>query len=180
MEIKKCVGPSLFGYTIVFTRWQVDDTADTAKPTTATANISDIKSTSTSKDTTITTHSSPNTTNKEMGTTIVTDEILTKVTLDADNLATRYIGTFLLPIAASMIIRSLIIDKHASWYSWGIGALTGFVYTFGFVMMCPQLFINYKLKSVAALPWKFLIYKFLNTFIDGIYNYFYIFSVIFI
>ena len=28
------------------------------------------------------------------------------------------------------------------------------VYTFGFVMMTPQLFINYKLKSVAHLPWR--------------------------
>lgn len=97
----------------------------------------------------------------------VSEEELTKATLEADRLATSYLGTFLLPVAVGMVIRSLIVDKHASWYSWGIGALTGFVYTFGFVMMCPQLFINHKLKSVAFLPWKFLIYKFLNTFIDG-------------
>jgi hypothetical protein len=29
------------------------------------------------------------------------------------------------------------------------------VYGLGFIIMTPQLFINYKLKSVAALPWKF-------------------------
>lgn len=36
-------------------------------------------------------------------------------------------------------------------------------------MMTPQLFINYKLKSVAHLPWRMLTYKFLNTFIDDIF-----------
>ena len=30
-------------------------------------------------------------------------------------------------------------ERHATWYSWGIGALTGSVYTFGFVLMCPQV-----------------------------------------
>lgn len=35
--------------------------------------------------------------------------------------------------------------------------------------MCPQLFINHRLKSVAHLPWKFLCFKFVNTFIDGKY-----------
>lgn len=35
--------------------------------------------------------------------------------------------------------------------------------------MTPQLFINYKLKSVAHLPWRMLTYKFLNTFIDDIF-----------
>lgn len=39
----------------------------------------------------------------------------------------------------------------------------------GFIMMTPQLFINYKLKSVAHLPWRMLTYKFLNTFIDDIF-----------
>ena len=33
----------------------------------------------------------------------------------------------------------------------------------------PQLFINYKLKSVAHLPWKFFMYKALNTFIDDLF-----------
>lgn len=35
--------------------------------------------------------------------------------------------------------------------------------------MTPQLFINYKLKSVAHLPWRMLTYKALNTFIDDIF-----------
>ena len=36
-------------------------------------------------------------------------------------------------------------------------------------MMCPQLFINYKLKSVAHLPWRQMTYKFLNTIVDDLF-----------
>ena len=36
-------------------------------------------------------------------------------------------------------------------------------------MMTPQLFINYKLKSVAHLPWRMMTYKALNTFIDDLF-----------
>jgi hypothetical protein len=35
--------------------------------------------------------------------------------------------------------------------------------------MTPQLFINYKLKSVAHMPWRAMVYKFLNTFIDDLF-----------
>lgn len=35
--------------------------------------------------------------------------------------------------------------------------------------MTPQLFINYKLKSVAHLPWRVFMYKALNTFIDDLF-----------
>jgi len=43
------------------------------------------------------------------------------------------------------------------------------VYTFGFILMTPQLFINHHLKSVSHLPWKFLGYRFVNTFIDDLF-----------
>ena len=36
-------------------------------------------------------------------------------------------------------------------------------------MMTPQLYINYKLKSVAHMPWKVLTYRALNTFIDDMF-----------
>ena len=65
--------------------------------------------------------------------------------------------------------RSLVYEKHASWYSWLISSLTSFVYTFGFGFMMPQLFINYKLKSVSALPWNYFVYKAINTFIDDLF-----------
>jgi len=36
-------------------------------------------------------------------------------------------------------------------------------------MMVPSLYINYRLKSVAHLPGKTMMYKFLNTFIDDLF-----------
>lgn len=96
-----------------------------------------------------------------------TNAELTRVTLEADSVATTYLGGALLPVVAAFIVRSLVYEKHASWYSWAIGSLTSCVYTFGFIFMCPQLYINHKLKSVSHLPWQYLIYKFLNTFVDG-------------
>ena len=65
--------------------------------------------------------------------------------------------------------------------------MNGF-YAFGFLFMLPQLFLNYKLKSVAHLPWyelgsvadseviflfllfrRAFMYKAFNTFIDDLF-----------
>ncbi|KAG8242526.1 Cleft lip and palate associated transmembrane protein 1 [Homalodisca vitripennis] len=56
-----------------------------------------------------------------------------------------------------------------SWYSWCIHSLVNGVYAFGFLFMLPQLFINYRLKSVAHLPWRSFMYKAFNTFIDDVF-----------
>jgi hypothetical protein len=64
---------------------------------------------------------------------------------------------------------TLMYETHKSWYSWVLGSLVGAVYTFGFILMCPQLYLNYKLKSVAHLPWRQMTYKFLNTIIDDLF-----------
>jgi hypothetical protein len=50
-------------------------------------------------------------------------------------------------------VYSLIFTPHKSWYSWTIQTTVNGVYAFGFLFMLPQLFLNYKLKSVAHLPW---------------------------
>lgn len=92
---------------------------------------------------------------------------LVEITIEADRFATSYLFSLLLPVVILFSLRSLVYEMHRSWYSWFIGSLTGCVYTFGFVLMCPQLYINHKLKSVAHLPWKVLVFKFVNTFIDG-------------
>ena len=100
---------------------------------------------------------------------VLKEEELTHVSLEADRIATTYLGTLLFPMAVGFTVRTLLVERHTSWYSWGIGALTGVVYTFGFVLMCPQLFINHKLKTVSYMPWKFMVYRFLNTFIDDLF-----------
>ena len=96
-------------------------------------------------------------------------ERITSITLKADRSATTHLSMLLLPLVLGFTVRSLFYDQYASWYSWAIGSLCGAVYAFGFVLMCPQLYINHKLKSVSHLPWKYLVYKFINTFIDDLF-----------
>lgn len=95
--------------------------------------------------------------------------LLTRVTLEADRLATTHLSLLLLPVTLGFTLRSLICDKHGGWYSWGIGSACGAVYAFGFALMCPQLWINHKLRSVAHMPWRYLGYKFISTFIDDLF-----------
>ena len=59
-------------------------------------------------------------------------------------------------------LRSLLLFLYST-------TASSFVYAVGFVLMTPQLFLNYKLKSVAHLPWRVLGYRFVNTFIDDLF-----------
>lgn len=86
-----------------------------------------------------------------------------------DNMAGIYLGEILYPLVVGSIIHSALCRGHTSYYSWVISSAVYAVYTFGFIIMTPQLFINYKLKSVAHLPWKFFMYRALNTFIDDLF-----------
>ena len=90
-------------------------------------------------------------------------------TKEFDRMAFRYLGMALFPLAFCYCIYSVIYNEHKGWYSFILGSMYGFLLTFGFIMMTPQLFINYKLKSVAHLPWRMMTYKALNTFIDDIF-----------
>lgn len=86
-----------------------------------------------------------------------------------DNLAFKYLGWMCFPLLVGYGVYSLLYHEHRGWYSFILNMLYGFLLTFGFIMMCPQLFINYKLRSVAHMPWRQMTYKFLNTFIDDIF-----------
>lgn len=86
-----------------------------------------------------------------------------------DILAFRYLSWGCFPLLMGYGIYSLLYQEHKGWYSFILNMMYGYLLTFGFIMMTPQLFINYKLKSVAHLPWRMMTYKFLNTFIDDIF-----------
>jgi hypothetical protein len=90
-------------------------------------------------------------------------------TNDYDKLAFKYLSWILFPCVVGYAIYSLIYHEQKGWYSWVLNMIYGSLLTFGFIMMTPQLFINYKLKSVAHLPWRMMTYKALNTFIDDIF-----------
>lgn len=93
-------------------------------------------------------------------------ELLTR---EVDKQAMIYLSYLLYPLCICGALYSLLYQPHKSWYSWTINSLVNGVYAFGFLFMLPQLFINYKLKSVAALPWRSFMYKAFNTFIDDIF-----------
>ncbi|ETN63976.1 hypothetical protein AND_004296 [Anopheles darlingi] len=104
--------------------------------------------------------------NDERASAIKTEE---RNTLELDREAMQYLSYVLYPLCIGGAIYSLLYLPHKSWYSWTISSMANGVYAFGFLFMLPQLFINYKLKSVAALPWRVFMYKAFNTFIDDVF-----------
>jgi len=86
-----------------------------------------------------------------------------------DRIATSHVGLCIYPCVAGLAIFSLLNYKYKSWWTWFISSLADSVYFFGFISMTPQLYINYRLKSVAHLPVKAFMYKIFSTFIDDIF-----------
>ena len=86
----------------------------------------------------------------------------------------RGLVTYVVRAHVTYILNPILLPKlqhyvYKSWYSWLISNLANAVYTFGFIAMCPQLSVNYRLKSVAHLPWKVFLYKVFNTFVDDVF-----------
>lgn len=90
-------------------------------------------------------------------------------TREYDEIAFRYMYMAGVPLLIAYAIYSLMYESHKSWYSYIITTLVGSVYAYGFLLMVPSLYINYRLKSVAHMPAKAMMYKFLNTFIDDLF-----------
>ncbi|XP_023307212.2 cleft lip and palate transmembrane protein 1-like protein [Lucilia cuprina] len=90
-------------------------------------------------------------------------------TEEFDKQGMRYLSYLLYPLCIAGAVYSLIYQPHRSWYSWTLNSLVKGVYAFGFLFMLPQLFVNYKLKSVADLPWRAFMYKAFITFIDDVF-----------
>ncbi|KAF3356508.1 hypothetical protein VdG1_03788 [Verticillium dahliae VDG1] len=90
-------------------------------------------------------------------------------TKEYDEIAFKYMYMAGVPLLIAYAVYSLVYDEHKSWYSYMIATLVGSVYAYGFLMMVPSLYINYRLKSVAHMPAKAMMYKFLNTFIDDLF-----------
>lgn len=92
-----------------------------------------------------------------------------KKTQEYDKLAFRYVSYVTIPALAAYSVYSLLYETHRGWYSFVISTLTSFVYMFGFAQLIPQLIINYKLKSVAHMPMKAMIFKTLSTVVDDFF-----------
>ena len=86
-----------------------------------------------------------------------------------DNEAVAYLSYIFAPLIAGFSFYSLLYLRFTSWFDFALNTAVSAVYTFGFVLMCPQLWINYKLKSVAAMPWRVLGYRFVLADINATY-----------
>ena len=53
--------------------------------------------------------------------------------------AMRYLSYALYPCVIGYAIYALLYESHRGWYSWILNSLVGAVYTFGFILMCPQV-----------------------------------------
>ena len=67
-------------------------------------------------------------------------------TKEYDEIAFRYLYLIAIPLLGAYAVYSLVYDTHKSWYSFVIATLVGSVYAYGFLMMVPSLYINYRLK----------------------------------
>mmetsp|Transcript_11259 Transcript_11259/g.42021 ORF Transcript_11259/g.42021 Transcript_11259/m.42021 type:complete len:618 (-) Transcript_11259:109-1962(-) len=103
------------------------------------------------------------------GANAMDDRKWSQLTQQVDRMAWGTLTLIVVPIVTGLALHGLLLERHVSWYSWGLGTLTAAVYGFGFALMTPQLIINHRLKSVAQLPWRFLCYRFVNTFIDDLF-----------
>jgi hypothetical protein len=88
---------------------------------------------------------------------------------EAISLMTKYL---FLPISVLYLSYRIYYYKqtiYLSYFKFAIQYLFFLFNLFGFVLMTPQIYINYKLKCVSHMPVKALTYKFLNTIIDDLY-----------
>ena len=87
-------------------------------------------------------------------------------TAEYDRIACRNLSMVLYPLVFCWSVYALKHYEYKSVYSWFISNLANAVYMFGFICLCPQLYVNYRMKSVAHLPWKVFMYKMFSTFVD--------------
>lgn len=67
-------------------------------------------------------------------------------TKEYDEIAFRWLYIIAVPLLGAYAAYSLMYESHKSWYSYIIETLVGSVYAYGFLMMVPSLYINYRLK----------------------------------
>ncbi|WWD08870.1 hypothetical protein V865_006984 [Kwoniella europaea PYCC6329] len=96
-----------------------------------------------------------------------------KKTQEYDALAFRLVSYGAIPLLAGYTVyspdKTLLHRTHRGWYSFIVTTLAQAIYMFGFVQLVPQLIINYKLKSVAHMPMKAMMYKTLSTVVDDFF-----------
>ena len=75
----------------------------------------------------------------------------------------------LVPIGIIYLIYRIYYYKSSSLFMFLIEYIFFLLSIFGFILLTPQIYLNYKLQSVEHLPLKAFIFKFLNTIIDDLF-----------
>merc|ERR1712187_891 len=88
---------------------------------------------------------------------------------DFDTIAMKWLSVILSPCIIGYCVYTMLFDCYRSWYSYFLTVSASCVYSLGFVLMTPQVFINYKHKTVQYLPWRKFVYRAINTFIDDLF-----------
>ena len=86
-----------------------------------------------------------------------------------DRQATGFLSKIFLPLLGVYYVYSFWTSVNLEYYPFVLKNLVAFIHAVGFINMTPQIFINYKLKSVDFMPWKGMVYQFLNTIIDDLF-----------
>jgi hypothetical protein len=90
-------------------------------------------------------------------------------TQEFDTEGSKYLAVAMCPILVGYAGWCLVYKKFKSVYSFVLNVAVGAVYAFGFLAMLPQLYVNYKLKTVAGMSGIVLPYKAVNTFVDDLF-----------
>ena len=92
---------------------------------------------------------------------------------EAVNMMVKYlllpIGVFYLGYRIYYYSDNIVKNNWKSFVIFIIEYIYFLLNVFGFILLTPQIYLNYKLQSVEHLPMKAMTYKFLNTIIDDLY-----------
>jgi hypothetical protein len=88
---------------------------------------------------------------------------------EADAIGSKLFAWVLIPCSILFVIYELVYGKYYGIWQYVVHCGVGIVYTFEFLQLVPQLYVNYRLQTVAGMSASAFGYKFISTFIDDLY-----------
>ena len=91
------------------------------------------------------------------------------LTREFDKKGSKFIMFVIIPVFVIYTSYSFFTKEYKGFYSFIIQSVVSLVYAIGFLYMFPQVYLNYKLKTVAGISGTVLAYKVVNTFVDDLF-----------
>ena len=73
------------------------------------------------------------------------------------------------PLFTIYTVHAYFKKGEQNMFSFMLHTAVGYIYTYGFICMVPQLYVNYRNKSVVGMSKMTLFYCLLNTIIDDLF-----------